>query len=71
MTWIRSMRERFRALFWKGLMDEEMDEELRFHIEMETEKNLKKGMEPAAARRKAMVDFGGLERFREKARERS
>jgi len=50
-------------------MDAEMDEELRFHLEMETEKNVRAGMRPAAARREARIAFGGLERFREQARE--
>jgi predicted permease len=50
-------------------MDAEMDEELRFHLEMETEKNLRIGMEPAEARRRAMVAFGGVERYREQSRE--
>jgi putative ABC transport system permease protein len=69
MSWIRSIGERFKALFGKGALDSEMDEELRFHIEMETEKNLRRGMGPDEAKRKAMVDFGGVERFREQARE--
>jgi len=69
MTWFRSVSERFRALFGKGHLDAEMDEELRFHIEMETEKNLRAGMTPEEARRRAMVAFGGVERFKEKTRD--
>jgi putative ABC transport system permease protein len=61
--------ERFRALFRKGLMDDEMDEELRFHIEMETEKNVRRGIDAAEARRQALIAFGGTERFKERARE--
>ncbi|HSK20065.1 MAG TPA: ABC transporter permease, partial [Longimicrobiales bacterium] len=44
-------------------------EEMQFHIEREIEHNLDAGMSPAAARRKAMRDFGGVERFRESARD--
>jgi len=69
MSWIRSIGERFRALFGKGRMDDEMDEELRFHIEMETEKHIRAGIDPVVARRKAMIAFGGVDRFREQARE--
>jgi len=49
-------------------MDAEMDEELRFHLEMETKKNLRAGMTPREARRQALVAFGGVERFREQVR---
>jgi predicted permease len=44
-------------------------EEMQFHIEREIQHNLDAGMSPADARRKAMQDFGGLERFRERARD--
>jgi hypothetical protein len=66
---VRSVVERLRALFGRGRMDAEMDEELRFHIEMATEKNLRAGMSPQEARRQALVAFGGVERFKEKTRE--
>ncbi len=46
-----------------------MEDELRFHLEMETEKNLRAGMSPADARRRAMIAFGGVERFKEKTRQ--
>jgi predicted permease len=50
-------------------MDAEMDEELRFHLEKETEKHLRAGVSPQEARRRALVAFGGVERFREKTRD--
>ena len=50
-------------------MDAEMGEELQFHLEMETKKNLEAGMEPAEARRQARIAFGGVDRFEEKTRE--
>lgn len=45
-----------------------MDEELRFHLDMEIEQNIRKGMSPAEARHRAMVAFGGLDQTREKLR---
>jgi len=69
VKWFRSIRERLLALFGKSRMDAEMDEELRFHLDSETEKNIRKGMNPAEARRQAMIAFGGVERFKEKTRE--
>jgi predicted permease len=47
----------------------ELDEEIRFHIDMQTEKNLRLGMSPEEARRAALVRFGGTERIKEEARD--
>lgn len=57
-----------RALFRPEAVEAELAQEIRHHIEMETDKNLRAGMSPAEARRKAMVDFGGVERFKEETR---
>jgi predicted permease len=46
-----------------------MDEELRFHVEMATEENLRRGLSPAEARRAALVSFGGVERVKEECRD--
>lgn len=42
-------------------------EEMRFHVEQETERNMLNGMTPDEARRAAMQAFGGIERFVEAA----
>jgi len=59
----------FRCLLLRQGKDVELCEELSHHIELETEKNIREGMSPKAARRKALIDFGGVERFREKTRQ--
>jgi len=59
---------RIRATIFRRRMDREMDDELRFHLEMETEKNMRLGLEPCEARRKALVSFGGMERYRHELR---
>lgn len=46
-----------------------MDEEIRFHLEMEMEKNLRAGMTPSEARRRAVVAYGGVEGYREELRD--
>jgi predicted permease len=69
MVWIRTVAERLSALFRKQRMEEELDDELRFHLEMEIEKNLKAGMSPAEARRAARLRFGGVEQVKEEVRE--
>jgi predicted permease len=68
MSWFQPIRERWRALWGREELDEEMDDELRFHLEMETGKNLRAGFSPEEARRQARIAFGGVERFKEQAR---
>lgn len=46
-----------------------MDEEFRFHVEMETEKNLRSGLSHREARRRALVAFGGVAGHREAMRD--
>jgi hypothetical protein len=69
MRWIATWRERFRALFFRTRQETEMDEELRFHLEQETELLREAGLEPHEARRQAQIRFGGVERFKEEVRE--
>ncbi len=47
----------------------EVDEELQFHLERQTEVNIAAGMTPQEARRQAMIAFGGVERAREQSHE--
>jgi hypothetical protein len=37
-------------------VERELTEELRHHLELETAKNIRVGMSPSAARRKAMIE---------------
>jgi len=68
MRWIAFLREAFDALFRKQKAEEEMDEEIRFHLELEVEKNLRAGMSSEEARRQAYLRFGGVERVKEEVR---
>src|SRR3954471_7434576 len=65
MDAIRGIRARLRALLGAEAADRELDEEMRFHIELETDKNIALGMTPDAARRAAVVAFGGMQRTRD------
>jgi len=47
----------------------DLDEELAFHVEQSTQRNIAGGMAPEEARRQAMVEFGGVERAREECHE--
>ena len=63
------LRLRLRALLSKAEMERELDEELRFHLEKETEQNLARGMGPEEARLAALRSFGGVERVKEESRD--
>src|SRR5688500_13006759 len=73
MPSIRTLRHRIhrrlRALFSRAAVERELDDELRFHLEMEIEYNLRRGLDPAEARRAALREFGGMNRIKEEARE--
>ena len=45
------------------------DEELQFHVERSVEANVAAGVPPKEARRRALLEFGGLERVREECYE--
>jgi macrolide transport system ATP-binding/permease protein len=71
------MRESFRTLFHRltatfrrRRLEDDLDEELRSHIEMATEINLSKGMSPEDARHEALCSFGGVEQTKELYRDR-
>ncbi|HSJ13139.1 MAG TPA: ADOP family duplicated permease [Longimicrobiales bacterium] len=56
-----------RGLLAGREQDRELDEELRFHLEMEAGRAERAGLDAGAARRRAQLAFGGVERFREAA----
>jgi predicted permease len=60
---------RVRSLFRRARADEELDDELRFHLERQTEKYLRAGMNPEQSMRQARMDLGGLAQVQEECRE--
>jgi putative ABC transport system permease protein len=58
-----------RARFRRARVESEMERELRHHLELETEANGRRGLEPEAARRAALVAFGGVEQTKEAVRD--
>jgi predicted permease len=48
-----------------------LDAELESHLELHIDDNLRAGMPPAEARRRALIDLGGFEQTRQALRERS
>jgi predicted permease len=55
---LRDLCLRLHALAFPGRVEQELDEELAFHIEREAQKYIGRGLSPADARHKAMARFG-------------
>ena len=58
MMTLRDLQLRARALFRPHRVEQELNEELAFHIEREAKKLIDEGMAPAAARLRAQARFG-------------
>jgi putative ABC transport system permease protein len=63
------MWKRLIALIRHGELDRGLNAEMRFHIEMETEKNIRLGMSADQARLKALRSFGPMEKHKEETRD--
>jgi predicted permease len=59
-----------RSLLRMRQVDGDLNDELAFHVDRETEKYVALGMPPAEARRRALVALGGLEKTKEAHRDR-
>jgi predicted permease len=68
---LRKLIHRLRASLRRGKIEHEMDAEMRFHLEMETAENIRRGMNEEEARRAALRSFGGVEQMKETYRDLS
>src|SRR5438874_10563128 len=66
---ISDLLYRLRALLRHGDMERELEDELRFHLERETEKLVRAGMSQEHATRQARLAFGGVERVKDESRD--
>ncbi|MEX2282183.1 MAG: ABC transporter permease [Gemmatimonadota bacterium] len=60
---------RLRHLLQRRASERAMDDEMRFHVEMEAAELERAGLDRDAAMRQARIAFGGLERFKEEGRD--
>src|SRR5215468_6760297 len=67
--WFYTIPLRLRSLFRRSQVEEELDEELRYHIERQIEENIARGMTPEEARQAALRAMGGVERRKEECRD--
>ena len=65
MGWRKVLLDRLRALRNSEAVHREIDEEMRFHLDMRAEEYVRKGMSPEQAQREAERRFGPLTRIKE------
>jgi putative ABC transport system permease protein len=70
MRLLRGMLMRLGELFGKGRRDLELEAELESHVQMHAEENVRNGMSPEEARRRALLKLGGVEQTKESYRAR-
>jgi putative ABC transport system permease protein len=66
---LKRLRTALRAMLHRARAERDLDEELRFHVERQTEQNLCLGMKPEEARVAARKAFGGMEQTKERSRD--
>src|SRR6266567_3111673 len=67
--WLYTIPLRLRWLFHRRQADQELDDELRDHLERKTEEYVAQGMTQEEAHRRARLDLGGIEQTKEKCRD--
>src|SRR5687767_9593849 len=66
---IQEAWHRLRGIAGRDGVERGLSEEIRFHLDQQTEKNIRAGLDPAEARRQALIKFGGIERVKEDTRD--
>jgi putative ABC transport system permease protein len=69
MGFITRLFRQVRALFRKEELNQELSEELAFHLEKQIEQNIAAGMSPKEARYAALRSFGGVEQVKEECQD--
>src|SRR5881296_4418547 len=67
--WIYTIPLQLRSLFRWSKADQELDDELRDHLDLKTEQYVAQGMTQEEAHRRARLDLGGIEQTKEKCRD--
>jgi len=67
--WLFTIPLRLRSLFRWAQADQELDDELRDHLDRKTQEYVAQGMTQEEAHRRARLDLGGIEQTKEKCRD--
>src|SRR5215475_12932033 len=69
MFWLRLIYTRLYGLLRKNRIEQEMDDEMRFHLLMRARDNIERGMKPDEAEREAGRRFGNVGRIKDLGRD--
>ena len=67
---LRVLLHRLLGMFQKEKLDHELDDEIKSHLEMQVEDNVRRGMSLEEARYAAQRSFGGVDQIKESYRDR-
>ena len=67
--WLYTIPLQLRSLFRWAQADQDLDDELRDHLERKTEEYVAQGMTQEEAYRRARIDLGGIEQTKEQCRD--
>ena len=67
--WLYTIPLRLRSLFRRSNVEQELSEELQFHLEHKIEEGIARGLSPKEARYAALRAMGGLEQRKEEIRD--
>src|SRR5258707_12928590 len=70
MTKLRILIRRFWGLFFKQRRDRDLQDEIRAHLEMQVDDNIRQGMSAKEAYQAALRKFGGVDQIKERYRGR-
>ena len=64
-----NLGRRLRRALGRSTFETQLNDELRFHVDAESAELVRHGVEPGEARRQALAALGGMDRWRDEARE--
>jgi macrolide transport system ATP-binding/permease protein len=67
--WLYTIPLKLRSLFRRAQMDQQLDDELRDHLDRAIDEYIAKGIGPEEARRRARLDLDGLEKVKDECRD--
>lgn len=67
--WFYAPPLRLRSIFRHSQVEQELEEELQYHLDIKIEENMAKGMGREEARRNALLALGGLDLNKEECRD--
>ncbi len=63
------IRSLARNVFQRGRVERDLDDEVRSYARMLADRGVERGLNPEEARRRALIELGGLEQMKERVRE--